>query len=100
MDHFERFRDIGLVLRQYPEVKPPYLRAVKLARPDDPAVKDAMTLYQTIISELTTAYATGRVEERSAIIQARDAMTKLNTLADDLAGRGVGIPFFQPPPPK
>jgi hypothetical protein len=100
MDHFERFRDIGLVLRQYPDATPPYLRAVTLARPDDPAVKDAMTLYQTIISELTAAYATGRVEERSKVIQARDAMTKLNTLADDLAGRGIGIPFFQPPPLK
>jgi hypothetical protein len=52
------------------------------------------TLYQTIISELTTAYATGRVEERAAIIQARDAMTKLNDMADSLGGRGIGIPFF------
>jgi hypothetical protein len=100
MDHFERFRDIGLVLRQYPEATPPYLRAVRLARPDDPSVKDALTLYQSIISELTVAYATGRVEERSALIHAREAMTKLDTLADDLAGRGIGIPFFQPPPPQ
>lgn len=53
-----------------------------------------MNLYQTIISELTTAYATGCIEERSAIIQARDAMTKLNEVADSLGGRGVGIPFF------
>ncbi len=94
MDHFERFRDIDLVLREYPEKNPPYLRAITLAQPDDPAVKDALNLYQTIISELTTAYATGRIEERAAIIQARDAMTKLNDMADSLGGGGVGIPFF------
>lgn len=94
MDHFERFRDIGLVMRQYPETNPPYLRPITIARPDDPAVKDALTLYQTIISQLTTAYATGRVEERAAIIQARDAMTKLNDMADSLGARGIGVPFF------
>ena len=53
-----------------------------------------MALYQTIVSELTIAYSTGRVEERAAIIQARDAMTKLNDMADALGGRGIGIPFF------
>ena len=47
-----------------------------------------------MISELTKAYATGRVEDRAAIIQPRDAMTKLNDVADGLGGRGVGIPFF------
>ena len=94
MDHFERFRDIGLVLRQYPEDDPPYLRAVTLAQPDAAAVKDVLVLYQTIITELTKAYSTGRVEERAAIIQAREAMTKLNDLAENLAGRGIGIPFF------
>jgi hypothetical protein len=94
MDHFERFRDIGLVLREYPEETPPYLRSITLARPDDPAVKDAVSLYHAIISELTTAYATGRVEERAAIIQARVAMTRLNDMADSLGARGIGIPFF------
>lgn len=94
MDHFERFRDIGLVLREYPEDTPPYLRAITLDRPDDPAVKDALSLYHSIISELTTAYATGRVEECAAIIQARDAMTRLNDMADSLGARGIGIPFF------
>ena len=69
-------------------------------RTGDPAVKDALDLYRTIVAELTTAYSTGRVEERAAIVQARDAMTKLNTVADGLGGKGVGIPFFQPPPPK
>ncbi len=54
----------------------------------------ALALYRSIISELTKAYATGRVEDRAAIIQARDAMTKLNDVADVLGGRGVGIPFF------
>ena len=94
MDHFDRFRDIGLVMRQYPEKSPPYLREVTLAAPGDPAVKDALALYQTIVNELTTAYSTGRVEERAAIVKAREAMTNLNTLADNLGGRGIGIPFF------
>jgi hypothetical protein len=94
MDHFERFRDIGLVMRQYPQKSPPFLRAVTLAAPGDPAVKDALDLYRSIVAELTTAYSTGQIQERAAIIQARDAMTKLNTLADKLASGGVGIPFF------
>ena len=94
MDHFERFRDIGLIQRQYPAESPPYLRAVSLAALGDPRVKDALGLYRSIVAELTTAYSTGQIEERAAIIQARDAMTKLNTLADKLAGEGVGIPFF------
>jgi hypothetical protein len=94
MDHFERFRDIGLVLREYPKDTPPYLREITLASPGDPAVKDALFLYKSIIAELTTAYSTGRVEERAAIIQAREAMTKLNDVADTLGGKGIGIPFF------
>jgi hypothetical protein len=94
MDHFERFRDIGLVMRQYPEESPPYLRAVKLAGPGDAAVKDALDLYRSIVAELTTAYASGKIEDRAGIIQARDAMTKLNAVADKLAAGGVGIPFF------
>ena len=94
MDHFERFRDIGLILRQYPAETPPYLRAVTVGVPGDARVKDALELYRSIVAELTTAYSTGQIEERAAIIQAREAMTKLNALADKLAGEGVGIPFF------
>ncbi len=94
MDHFDRFRDIGQILRQYPEQSPPYLRAVKLAGVGDPAVKDALGLYQTIVAELTAAYATGDIGARAGIIAARAAMTKLNEAADKLAAGGVGIPFF------
>jgi hypothetical protein len=93
-DHLECFRDLGLVVREYTVENAPHLRALTLARPDYPAVKDALALYRNIISELTEAYATGRVEDRAAIIQARDGMTKLNDVADGLCGRGVGIPFF------
>jgi hypothetical protein len=94
MDHYDRFRDIGLVMRQYPEKSPPYLREVTLAADGDPAVKDALALYQSIVAELTKAYSTGRIEERAGIVQARDAMTKLNAAADKLAAGGVGVPFF------
>jgi hypothetical protein len=60
----------------------PHLRALTLARSDDPVVKDALALDRSMISELTKAYATGRVEDRAAIIQPRDAMTKLDDVAD------------------
>jgi hypothetical protein len=94
MDHFDRFRDIGLVLREYPAENPPYLRPIKLASRQDPQVKQALTLYQQIVTNLTRAYATGRVEDRAAIIAARQSMTELNAVADDLGHQGVGIPFF------
>jgi hypothetical protein len=81
-------------MRQYPEKSPPYLREVTLAADGDPAVKDALALYQSIVAELTKAYSTGRIEERAGIVQARDAMTKLNAAADKLAAGGVGVPFF------
>ena len=93
-EHLECFRDLGLVVREYPVENAPYLRALTLARPVDPAVKDAIVLYRDIISELTKAYATGRVEDRAAIIQARDAMTKLNDVADILGGRGGWHPVL------
>ena len=94
MDHFDRFRDIGQILRQYPEESPPYLRTVKLAGVGDPAVKDALALYQIIVSELKGAYSTGDIGARAGIIAAHEAMTKLNDVADKLAAGGVGIPFF------
>jgi hypothetical protein len=94
MDHFDRFRDIGLLLREYPAENPPYLRPIKLASREDPRVKQALALYQQIVTNLTRAYATGRVEDRAAIIAARQSMTELNTVADDLGHQGVGVPFF------
>jgi hypothetical protein len=94
MGHFERFHAIGLVVREYPVENAPYLHSLTLARPVDPAIKDALALHRGIISELTKAYAAGRVEDRAAIIQARDAMTKPHDVADGLGGRGVGVPFF------
>jgi hypothetical protein len=95
-EHYQRFRDIGLILSQYPTENPPYLRAVTVGTEKNPQVKAAMNLYRAILDDLRHAYTTGRVPDLQNIIDARKCMVELNTLADDLAGHGVGIPFFPP----
>jgi hypothetical protein len=101
MDHFNRFRDLAAVLREYPATDSPYQRAVAPGDPKQPDVRKALNLYRKILDELTKAYARGLVEDRAHIIAAREAMTDLNALADRLAAGGQGIPFFsEPPRPK
>ena len=94
MDHFNKFRDLSAVLREYPTTDPPYLRAVQAGDPKQPGVKKALGLYRKILDELTRAYARGLPEDRAHIIVARQAMTDLGAMADDLASQGIGIPYF------
>jgi len=93
-EHYQRFRDIGLILSQYPADSPPYLRAVTVGTEKNPQVKAAMNTYRAVLDDLRSAYTTGRIPDLHNIIDARRLMVELNTLADDLAAHGVGIPFF------
>src|SRR5262249_29648392 len=56
MEHFNRFRDIAAVMRQYRQT--PYLRALAKGAADDPEVRDALTSYRQIVDQLKQAYAT------------------------------------------
>jgi len=94
MDHFNRFRDLAAVLREYPVNDPPYLRSIKLGDPKQADVRKALGLYQTIKDELTKAYARGLAEDRAHIVGARQAMTELSAVTDRLAAGGIGVPFF------
>jgi hypothetical protein len=94
MEHFSRFRDVDLVLAQYPAGDPPYLRPLTLGDASNPDVQKALGLYRGILDNLKAAYATGSVQDRALIIRARQDMTDLNGVADQLGAKGVGIPFF------
>ena len=93
-EHYQRFRDIGLILSQYPPDNPPYLRTVTVGTEKNPQVKAAMNTYRAVLDDLRRAYTTGRIPDLHNIIDARKLMVELNTLTDDLAAHGVGIPFF------
>jgi hypothetical protein len=95
-EHFLRFRDIELTMRQYAnDANPsPWLRDVKLAARSNPKVKQALKLYEKIIDSLTKAYATGSITDRPHITEARDAMNDLEGESDKLAAGGLGVPFF------
>jgi hypothetical protein len=92
VEHFSRFRDIQAVMRQYSGT--PWLRAVTPGDPASPPVAAALAQYAKIVSELTEAYKTGSVADRVHITQARLAMTALNDMAEALAAKGIGVPYF------
>lgn len=98
VEHFLRFREIDLVMQEYPEVDPPYLRPVQKVPHDNKDVIPALDLYKEIIDNLRKAYNTGAVEYRAWIVDARTAMTKLSTLADQLGAKGIGVPYFPEEP--
>jgi hypothetical protein len=95
-EHFLRFRDIELVMRQYDrdKNKTPWLRDVQLVAPSNAKVKPSLKLYKSIVDNLITAYATGSVTDRQHITEAREYMAKLDKLCDRLAAKGTGVPFF------
>jgi hypothetical protein len=93
MEHFSRFREVELVLKKYSNSQT-YLRNITPASTSDASGKAAVDLYHEILSQLETAYATGDMEDASHIAEARSLMFELNAKAEDLAARGVGVPFF------
>lgn len=98
VEHFSRFREVKLVLSDYspadPDAHPPYLLKLTPAAPDHPRASEALEAYSKIISNLETAYRRGDMEDANDIISARLHMVKLQEIATELAGEGLGIPFF------
>ncbi|HEX8198007.1 MAG TPA: hypothetical protein VF571_17575 [Pyrinomonadaceae bacterium] len=75
--------------------KLPYLVDLAVA---DPGAEDlsarALAIYERIISNLAMAYEQGDMGEVKFINEARQLMTELETLANRLAAKGLGVPFF------
>ncbi|MEG4115384.1 MULTISPECIES: ferritin-like domain-containing protein [unclassified Microcoleus] len=99
VQHFSHFRDIKKALKVYPADRPDlYLRNVRVGTQDE--ARQALKLYNDIIlPQLYNAYSsfsdkdfhTGGKQTHFA----REAMTKLNQIADELARQGIGIPFWE-----
>ena len=91
-DHFNRFREIESVMRQYRDT--PWLRTIQKGVATDADVRKALDFYQEIVDNLKLAYATGSLTDRQHITAARIAMAKLDVASEDLAAQGIGVPFF------
>jgi hypothetical protein len=63
----------------------------------DAAVAPALKMYRDILSELAAAYDQGDMEDAAHIARARAEMFELDSMAEDLGRKGIGIPFFPPP---
>jgi hypothetical protein len=93
MQHFTRFREIQRVLMPFATGNPPaYLQNIVKATAADG--KAATDLYQSILSDLATAYASGDMEDAARIATARTTMFALKDAADTLAAAGKGVPYF------
>lgn len=92
-EHFLRFRDIHVVMGQYAGT--PWLRDIRPGDPAKPDVKKAIQYYSTIIENLRFAYATGSITDRRHVTAARVAMEHLQTQSENLAAKGIGIPYFE-----
>jgi hypothetical protein len=97
VDHFSRFCDIRAVLKVYRDVVPaPYLRPIELGSREQTAA--ALAGYQAILAGLSAAYAAMAVGDFAnggkAIVDARQAMTKLLDEGERLAAQNIGIPFW------
>jgi hypothetical protein len=98
-DHYDKFRDIARVIHEYRGATPPapYLRNIRLGTRDE--ARAALAEYHSIVESLKVAYALeaeGRLRQaQTSIDQARSAMDRFLATAEQLASRGVGIPFWQ-----
>lgn len=101
VEHFSKFSEIATVLRFYQsesagtEIVPPYLNNLTPAPSDNPDAQQAITAYQQVLSNLTSAYAKGDMEDANYIVAARQEMIRLQTIAKKLATQGFGVPFFK-----
>ena len=98
VQHFSRFSDIKKTLRTYKGATPanPYLRTIAVGTPEQ--TKAALDLFETIRARLAVGYsleARGQpVASGKPVGEARQVMLELNAIAEDLARRGIGIPFW------
>jgi hypothetical protein len=96
MDHYNRFREINVVLRSWPSAPSgigiPWLRPVQVGSPE--TAGKALDLYHGILRDLADAYRRGDMEDAGKILDARQQMMALDEAAEQLAANGIGIPFF------
>ncbi len=99
VQHFSQFNNVKKALEVYPKDRPDlYLRNVRVGRPDE--AREALELYNGIIlPHLSRAYSSFSEKqfhtggEQTHV--ARETMTKLNQIGDELARQGIGIPFWE-----
>lgn len=100
LQHYQKFRDVALILGRYKANPALFLRPVQTADPDDAKVAGALALLQTITDALSEGYAAERADRmraaESAILQSRTAMRDLMAECERLAAAGIGVPFFAP----
>ena len=98
MLHYERFREMRRILNTYRGAGAPwpYLRDIRLGTPDE--TKVALDAYRSLLAALHDAYVNEAAQRfdaaQVAIASARKTMDVLNREAEALAGRGIGVPFF------
>jgi hypothetical protein len=75
MDHYNRFREINVVLRSWPGVPSgigiPWLRPVQVGSPE--TAGKALDLYHGILRDLADSYRRGDMEDAGKILDARPA---------------------------
>ena len=99
LQHYQKFRDVMLILGRYAAQPALFLRDIRLAEPDDPAVAPALALLAQIVAALQDGYQAERDDDmpraEACILQGRVAMRAFQAEAERLAGDcGLGIPFF------
>ena len=100
MQHFQKFRDVKRFLAAYAADETLYLRPVQEAKaPFDRDVQAALQQITDALEALRVAYLLEAHEENmpeanAKVRAARDAMHRLHDMADALARKGVGVPFF------
>ena len=99
LQHYQKFRDVQLILGRYAAQPALFLRDIKLAEPDDPAVAPALALLAQIVAALKDGYQAERDDDmpraEACILQSRVAMRAFQAEAERLARDcGLGIPFF------
>jgi hypothetical protein len=97
--HYSRFREIESALRSYAKAEPPpYLRKIHVGTQRE--AQAALTCYAELREKLATAYQ-ANAERRyaaggAAVAAARTRMDKLLAIGEELAAKGIGIPFLLP----
>ncbi|KUJ73469.1 hypothetical protein AVO45_15430 [Ruegeria marisrubri] len=98
-EHFLRFRQMKEVLAKYDtgQGTPAYLRPVKLGT--QAQAKEALALFHAVTDGLGKAYALEAQDKftqaQAHITQVRAAMQNLRLKGDELAAKGIGIPFWR-----
>ena len=70
----------------------PWLRPVAIGTVE--TAGRALDLYHSILSDLAEAYRRGDMEDAGKIFDARQQMMALDEAAEQLAAKGIGVPFF------